>query len=139
MLSFSLINGKVENNSFRSSTNQAAEVVPPGQTNTGATTATTLVTITVRDVNDNGPRFSQDSYNATILENMQTGVPVNFQGPIMHVSDIDQVRTGQTYIHTHRHVCNLLQWETTLLLSLKTQDSAIYFIYCNMILHFCCY
>ncbi|XP_035824585.1 cadherin-23 [Aplysia californica] len=69
---------------------QAAEIVPPEQVNNGETTATTLVTITVRDVNDNAPTFSQNNYKATILENMQQNVPVGFEGNIMRVSDIDQ-------------------------------------------------
>lgn len=73
---------------------QAAEVLPAGQVNKGETTATTLVTITVRDVNDNAPMFNQSNYNATILENMQQGVPVSFQGNILQVSDIDQVSEG---------------------------------------------
>ncbi|KAL3875780.1 hypothetical protein ACJMK2_033697 [Sinanodonta woodiana] len=71
---------------------KASEVVPPGQVNTGVTTATTLVTITVIDINDNSPMFNSLSYNATILENMQQGVPITFIAPftIMNVSDIDQ-------------------------------------------------
>ncbi|XP_055876010.1 cadherin-23-like isoform X3 [Biomphalaria glabrata] len=70
---------------------KASEVVPPGQINKGSTTATTLVTITVRDVNDNSPIFSQSTYNATILENMPIGVPVTFlDGVLMRVLDIDQ-------------------------------------------------
>ncbi|KAK3582014.1 hypothetical protein CHS0354_039681 [Potamilus streckersoni] len=71
---------------------KASEVVPTGQVNMGVTTATTLVTITVIDVNDNSPNFNSPWYNATILENMQQGVPITFTTPftIMNVSDIDQ-------------------------------------------------
>ncbi|XP_053392678.1 cadherin-23-like isoform X2 [Mercenaria mercenaria] len=57
-------------------------------------TATTLVTITVKDVNDNKPKFNSQKYEAFILENMQEGVPITFSGPdsisFMNVSDIDQ-------------------------------------------------
>ena len=70
---------------------QASEVVPAGQVNNGATSATTLVTITVRDINDNTPTFSNTSYDATILENMQNNVPITFMGGVMRVSDADQV------------------------------------------------
>ncbi|KAL4239415.1 hypothetical protein ACF0H5_000230 [Mactra antiquata] len=57
-------------------------------------TATTLVTITVEDVNDNGPIFNSPTYEAFILENMQDGVPITFNGPgsisVMNASDLDQ-------------------------------------------------
>ncbi|XP_078320025.1 cadherin-23-like isoform X2 [Crassostrea virginica] len=59
--------------------------------NYGNTTATTLVTISVSDVNDNTPTFNHNNYTATIQENMQNGVPVIFTAnTIMSVNDIDQ-------------------------------------------------
>ena len=73
---------------------QASEVVPNNQVNNGDTTATTLVTITVRDVNDNAPTFSEsDNYQASVLENMQQDVPLTFTGDttLMKIVDIDQV------------------------------------------------
>lgn len=67
-----------------------AEEVMSG-VNYGNTTATTLVTISVSDVNDNTPTFNHLNYTATIQENMQTGVPVIFTAnTIMSVNDIDQ-------------------------------------------------
>ncbi|XP_052266459.1 cadherin-23-like isoform X2 [Dreissena polymorpha] len=55
------------------------------------TTAVTLVTIKVDDVNDNSPTFPLRVYQASILENMQEGVPITFNSPaVMNVSDIDQ-------------------------------------------------
>ena len=63
--------------------------------NYGNTTATTLVTISVSDVNDNTPTFNHNNYTATIQENMQNGVPVIFTAnTIMSVNDIDQVSQG---------------------------------------------
>lgn len=58
-------------------------------------TATTLVTITVLDVNDNSPTFNSLTYEAFILENMQKGVPITFSGPnnisFLNAFDRDQV------------------------------------------------
>ncbi|XP_050394981.1 cadherin-23 isoform X6 [Patella vulgata] len=69
---------------------EASEIVPANQVNNGLTTASTLVTITVEDVNDNSPVFNKINYKAQILENMQNGVPVTFVNDVMRVSDIDQ-------------------------------------------------
>ena len=89
---------------------QASELVPAGQVNRGATSATTLVTITVRDVNDNAPVFSETNYRATILENMQKDVPVAFQGNIMRVSDLDQVFSFKLNIKKGKLTGNLSFW-----------------------------
>nr|KAG5714955.1 hypothetical protein BaRGS_000443 [Batillaria attramentaria] len=69
---------------------QASEVVPPGQQNFGNTTAEEIVTITVLDVNDNVPTFSESVFQAQIQENMQNGVPVTFLTSFMRVFDHDQ-------------------------------------------------
>lgn len=77
--------------------------------NYGNTTATTLVTISVSDVNDNTPTFNHLNYTATIQENMQSGVPVIFTAnTIMSVNDIDQVSHPSGVTATYQ----ILQWET---------------------------
>lgn len=67
-----------------------------GSANHGPTTTSTLVTITVEDINDNKPEFNANTYTAKILENMQDGVPVTLTGvtTTMSVSDKDQVGTS---------------------------------------------
>ena len=54
-----------------------------------------MVTIKIEDINDNLPHFNSPTYTASILENMQEGVPIEFTGPgqitYMNVSDVDQV------------------------------------------------
>lgn len=57
----------------------------------GNVTANTLVTITVMDVNDKAPTFNRKSYVASVLENMQKGMPISFtKGNIMTVYDRDE-------------------------------------------------
>lgn len=59
----------------------------------GNTAATVTVTITIRDVNDNAPTFSNTSYTATIRENSPSGVPLTLNsGGQITVSDNDEVR-----------------------------------------------
>ena len=53
------------------------------------TETTTTFTITVTDVNDNGPVFSQEVYYGSVKENM-TDIPISIPGGI-RVTDIDQV------------------------------------------------
>ncbi|ESO87057.1 hypothetical protein LOTGIDRAFT_154544 [Lottia gigantea] len=69
---------------------QASEIVPIDQVNNGDTVATTLVTVTVQDINDNQPAFDSSNYQASILENMQNGVPIEFQTGTMRCSDVDE-------------------------------------------------
>lgn len=58
-----------------------------------------MVTVKVEDINDNAPQFNSHIYEATILENMQEGVPINFNGSVsfMNVSDVDQVRKKMVF------------------------------------------
>ncbi|XP_067670754.1 protocadherin Fat 4-like [Haliotis asinina] len=56
----------------------------PGQTATGT------LSITVLDINDNPPKFSDTTFSAEVLENMPEGTPITFTTPAdMSVSDAD--------------------------------------------------
>lgn len=66
---------------------QASEVTNVG--NSTQTNTTKPLIITVKDVNDNPPKFGKDVYHGSVKENM-TDVPISIPGGIS-VSDIDQV------------------------------------------------
>lgn len=69
---------------------QALEKVNSSETNTGPSNSTTQVVITIKDIDDNLPEFSQSLYNATVFENL-VGAPLTIQGDRLNVSDVDQV------------------------------------------------
>ncbi|XP_076459464.1 cadherin-23-like isoform X2 [Babylonia areolata] len=67
----------------------ATEVEAEGRMQYGPTTATTQVSITVQDVNDNGPVFGRSLYYATVQENTPVGVPIAITNTV-NVTDSDQ-------------------------------------------------
>lgn len=72
---------------------QATEDNQHPQANGSIWIATTFVTITILDVNDNGPEFTSATYNVTVDENTQQGVPINLGMPI-NAYDSDQVHAA---------------------------------------------
>jgi hypothetical protein len=80
---------------------QAQEIDKAGAPVNSMTTA--MVTVSVEDVNDNAPQFSQPQYTAEIQENMQNGVPITFLADTMRVSDADQVPSHHPHPHPHPH------------------------------------
>ncbi|KAL8565515.1 hypothetical protein ACOMHN_049491 [Nucella lapillus] len=72
----------------------AQEVIQPGKQQGGKTTATTQVSITVDDINDNAPQFQQNVYYARVQENTPRGVPITVNGTIK-VSDKDRNENSQ--------------------------------------------
>ncbi|PAA73840.1 hypothetical protein BOX15_Mlig023527g6 [Macrostomum lignano] len=56
--------------------------------------ATTSVRIIVEDKNDFAPRFSSEVYNASVIENTMSGVPVTLSG-VMSVADYDSGANGE--------------------------------------------
>ena len=65
-------------------------MIKPGEVAGGETNATTKVSITVHDVNDNSPQFADTVYHASVQENTPRGVPLTVTTTIK-VSDMDQV------------------------------------------------
>ena len=56
----------------------------------GDNQTTTVVSITVLDVNDHSPTFSAHLYNASVKENTPDGVPITLE-TVIDVFDGDQV------------------------------------------------
>ena len=53
------------------------------------------------DVNDKAPTFNKKSYVASVLENMQKGMPISFtKGNIMTVYDRDEVSQNKLIVST---------------------------------------
>ena len=59
----------------------------------GPITATAVVTIRIKDVNDQTPSFEQSEYTGTVMENTQERIPISFlpDNTAMTVWDLDQV------------------------------------------------
>lgn len=79
----------------------ATEIEREGQIQYGETTATTQVSITVLDVNNNGPQFGQDVYYATVQENTPVGVPITINTTVT-VTDKDQNTNSQFRLSVER-------------------------------------
>uniref|UniRef100_T1IXK9 Cadherin domain-containing protein n=1 Tax=Strigamia maritima TaxID=126957 RepID=T1IXK9_STRMM len=56
--------------------------------------ASTEVTVILLDVNDETPRFANDSYIGDIVENAQINIPVRFTSGVAEVVDYDQGKNG---------------------------------------------
>lgn len=82
---FSLVNLKRRYYNFL----QAQEVINGVASNDKDTSATTEVSITIRDVNDEPPKFNRQEYHVTIPENLLEGSPLPKLD--MTVSDTDIV------------------------------------------------
>lgn len=66
----------------------ASEVIKPNDTPGGVTNATTQLSISVIDINDNPPVFNEKIYYATVNENTPRGVPLDINSTVS-VSDAD--------------------------------------------------
>ncbi|XP_076448042.1 cadherin-23-like isoform X2 [Babylonia areolata] len=73
----------------------ASEVIAAGDQPGGVTSATTQVAVTVSDINDNAPRFSQDVYYARVQENTRQGVPLTLDDTTIQVRDDDRNENGK--------------------------------------------
>lgn len=75
---------------------QASEI-RDGNNQSGNSTAEESVTITILDLNDIIPHFSNDTYSATVAEKSEIGTPLIIPTQIK-VSDEDQVDTMLSFM-----------------------------------------
>lgn len=75
---------------------KAQEVTSPGESDQ-LSSSTAQVTVTVRDVNDEAPRFDKNEYTVLIPENTPLGSPL--PGLNMKVADSDTVNTLNLFQH----------------------------------------
>ncbi|XP_063446627.1 cadherin-23-like [Mytilus trossulus] len=86
----------------------ALEKVNSGETNPGPSNATTPVVITIIDIDDSLPEFSQSLYNATVFENL-TQVAFTLKGDGINVSDADQDVNSRLHLELRYHNGSLVQ------------------------------
>ncbi|XP_063446622.1 cadherin-23-like [Mytilus trossulus] len=67
----------------------AIEQLKSNETNPGPSNSTTPVVITIIDLDDNLPEFSQSLYNVTVFENL-VGAPLTIKDDKINVTDVDQ-------------------------------------------------
>ncbi|XP_053390754.1 cadherin-87A-like, partial [Mercenaria mercenaria] len=90
--------GKVKNESGNCIiTVLAEEIESAGEEQYGNTTASTHITVSVQDVDDNLPSFGKSSYHATVPENTPNGVPLSLNETVS-VNDIDQANNARMKI-----------------------------------------
>ncbi|XP_041364318.1 cadherin-23-like [Gigantopelta aegis] len=79
----------------------ATEVPAPSVTQGGENKTTTVVSITVLDVNDHKPTFSARQYNASVQENTPNGVPITLE-TVIDVIDGDQGENSKFTIYVEK-------------------------------------
>ncbi|XP_062589500.1 cadherin-23-like, partial [Saccostrea cucullata] len=62
-------------------------------------------TITIEDVNDNGPIFNNNTYYGSVKENMMD-IPITISGDGLHVKDIDQMGNNEIIIQVYKNDTN---------------------------------
>ncbi|XP_071131762.1 protocadherin gamma-A11-like [Mytilus edulis] len=91
-----------------SMTLMAIEKLNSNETNPGPSNSTTPVVISIVDVDDNLPEFSQSLYNATVFENL-VGAPLTILGDGINVSDVDQDVNSHLHLELRYHNGSIVQ------------------------------